>query len=83
MLHFIYLIGLTAAITFTVLIYLEQPHKKDVNILKKTYADFLKQKDNKIDKLKQETDLMFRTAAKRAEKDLELEELKRKLEEKM
>ena len=81
-LHWIYLISLTIAILMTVFVYLEQPHKKDVNILKKTYSDFLKEKDSKIDKLKQETDLMFKTAAKRAEKDIELEELKRKLEEK-
>lgn len=80
--HWAYLLVLTCAIMLTTLAYLEKIHNKDVKTLERDYAEFLKQKDKQIEELQKKSGLLFKTAVKRTEKDLELEELKRKLEEK-
>jgi hypothetical protein len=82
-LHWIWLVILITTAALTLIIYLEQPYKKDAKNLQKTYSDFLKQKDMRIEELQKKSDLLFRTSLKKAEADVELAELKRKLVEKM
>lgn len=78
--HWIYLIFLVITMTLTILIYLEKP-KNNQNNLQKTYADFLKQKDKKIQELEEKNQLIFKTAVKRSEHEIELAELKKRLKE--
>ena len=79
--HWISLIALTIAVALTILVYLEKPYKKEVKQLQKTYSDFLAQKDSQIEELQKKGDLMFKTSMKKSEQDIELAELKKRLEE--
>jgi len=81
--YWLWLLILIIASAFTIVVYLEQPHKKNIKQLEKTYSEFLKEKDKQIEELHNKGSLLFKTAMKKAEKDLELEELKRRLEEKV
>ena len=84
-LHWFALVTLTLAITLQTIIYLERPKRNanDVAMLQKTYKEFLEQKDKLIEELQQKKDILFKTAMKKADNDIELAELKRKWEEKM
>ena len=81
--HWISLIGLVVTIALTILVFLEQPHKKSTKQLEKTYSEFLKQKDRQIEELQNKGSLLFKTSLKKAETDVQLAELKRKLEEQL
>jgi ATP-dependent Zn protease len=80
-LHWISLFVIATTIALTILVYLERPKKQNIKKLEQTYAKFLQQKDKQIEELQKKTDVMFKTAFKRSEADIELAELKRKLEE--
>ena len=83
MLHWIMIIILVIAVILTILVYLENPLKKKNNTdLQKTYAEFLKQKDRQIEELQKKSNVILKTAMKREEVSVELQELKRKLEAK-
>ena len=73
--------ALIYAIGLTFFIYFEQPHKKELNLLKKEYAHFLGKKEKQIKELKDKSQMMFNTAMKRSKADVELAELKRKIKE--
>ena len=62
------------------IVYLEKTKKKD---LQTTYSEFLKRKDKQIEELQLKNNLMFKTATKKSKAELELNEFKRKWEEKM
>ncbi len=62
---------LIIASLLTVIVYLERPNN-DVKQLQKTYSDFLKEKDRQIEELQNKGSLLFKTAMKNAEKDLEM-----------
>ncbi|MBN2421391.1 hypothetical protein JXB27_03885 [Candidatus Woesearchaeota archaeon] len=81
-LNWVSLIALVLALALSMIIYIEKPHAKETIKLKKDYADFLKRKDKIIDEMRQKNDLIFNTAKKRSEADIELAELKKKWEEK-
>ena len=79
--YWLWLLILITASAITIVVYLEQP-KDGSKQLEKTYSDFLKEKDKQIEELQNKGSLLFKTTMKKAEKDLELDELKRRLEEK-
>jgi hypothetical protein len=88
--HWLSLFAIFMAIILTVIIYLEKPHKKvhinnhkDIQDIHRTYSDFLIEKDKKIEELQKKNDLLFKTSVKRTEESLELNELKKKWEEKL
>ncbi len=78
-LHWILLFILTIIIALTILVYLEKPQKEDSNI-RKIYEEFIKAKDARIAELEQKSDVMFKTAMRREDMNIELTQLKRKLE---
>ena len=80
--HWISLIALVLAVALTIIVYLEQPHKKEIAKLKKIYHDYAITKDKIIAELREKNSVIFRTAMKHSEDSIHLNELKRKLEEK-
>ena len=82
-LHWVSLIVLTIAIIMTMIVYLEKPHKNQSNDLEKIYSEFLKEKDRKIEELQEKSGVLFKTAMKKAENNVELAELKRRYEERL
>ncbi len=75
-------LALTWTIGLTAYMYLEQPHKKEIKELQRTYEQFIKKKDKEMEELRSKSDLWFKTALKRSDENIELAELKRRLEEK-
>ncbi|HIH39613.1 TPA: hypothetical protein HA219_02760 [Candidatus Woesearchaeota archaeon] len=82
LLYWISLLVLIIAISMQFIIYLEKTNNKNHD-MQKTYSDFLKRKDRQIEELQLKNNLMFKTAMKKSQADIELAELKRKWEEKM
>jgi len=80
--HWISFLVLVGTLALTCYIYLEQPHRKEFKSLQKTYAYFLDKKDKKIDELENKSQILFNTSMKRSEADVELKELKKRLEKK-
>jgi hypothetical protein len=80
--HWVSMIALILAVALTILVYLEQPHKKEIARYKKIYEDYAFTKDKIISDMKDKNNVLFKTAMKHSEENIQLAELKRKLEEK-
>lgn len=81
-LYWISLLILTITIAMQCIVYLERTKRKTKD-LQTTYSEFLKRKDKQIEELQLKNELMFKTAMKKSSAELELNELKRKWEEKV
>ena len=79
--HWIWFLILVSALTITLHVYLAEPHRKEAKELERNYAYFLKKKDKQINELQNKSQILFNTSVKRSEADVELQELKKKLEE--
>ena len=81
-LEVMWIIILLVSIALTSIVFLEKPHLKSAKNLQKTYADFLKQKDLRITELENKNQVLLRTSVKHSDENIQLAQLKRKLEEK-
>lgn len=80
--HWIAFLALVWGLGLSIFVYLEKPHKQDLKLIQKEYEQFLRRKDKQIEELQSKSDVLFKTAFKRSEHEMELNELKKKLEQK-